>query len=319
VPRSASSPRATRTIRLRRPLDLALTLGPLRRGRTDPCTRIDGRHVWRASWTPDGPVSLHLHHADPDRLEVEAWGAGADWAVAHAPTLVGEDDDVDAFVELLDRTDSRAAPLIRRLHRERPGLRMPRSGALVEAMVPVVLEQKVTGQSARRSYRGIVWGFGEPAPAAPGSGRPLRLPPHPSVLAELPEWAWHRHNVEARRAGTIRRVASRAGRLDEAVDLAPGVAQSRLRTIAGVGEWSIAEASLVALGDPDAVSVGDFHLKNHVAFALRGVPRGDDAEMLEVLEPFRGQRGRVCRLIVLGAAGAPRYGPRLSNHDIRRL
>ena len=101
--------------------------------------------------------------------------------------------------------------------------------------------------------------------------------------------------------------------------LAPGVAHDRLRSIPGIGEWSIAEAALVALGDPDAVSVGDYHLKNHVAFALRGRPRGDDAEMLEVLEPFRGQRGRVCRLIVLAGPGAPRYGPRTRSHDIRRI
>lgn len=304
---------------LARPLDLATTLGPLRRGRADPTTRVEGRHVWRASRTPDGPVSLHLHHVDPQRLDAHAWGPGAGWALDRVPDLIGEHDDVEAFDELLDRADGPAVDRIRRLHRERPGLRIPRSGALVEAMVPTVLEQKVTGQSARRSYRGIVWAFGEPAPACPVPGRPLRLPPHPSVLAELPEWAWHRHNVEARRAGTVRRVAARADRLDEAVDLPLAVAQARLRSITGVGAWSIAEASLVALGDPDAVSVGDYHLKDHVAFALRGAPRGDDAEMLEALEPFRGQRGRVCRLIMLGAPAPPRYGPRLANHDIRHL
>lgn len=308
-----------RTIVLRRPLDLGLTLGPLRRGRGDPCVHAEGRHVWRASRTPDGPVSLHLHHAEPDRVEAQAWGEGAGWALEHAPELIGEGDDVDAFADLLERADSRAAPLIRRFHRAHPGLRMSRSGALTEAMVPTVLEQKVTGQSARRSYRGIVRAFGEPAPAVPGLGRPLRLPPSPSVLAELPDWAWHRHDVEARRAGTIRRVAQRASWLDEAVDLAPGVAHDRLRSIPGVGDWSIAEAARVALGDPDAVSVGDYHLKNHVAFALRGVPRGDDAEMIEVLEPFRGQRGRVCQLIVLAGPAAPRYGPRTRSHGIRHI
>jgi len=312
-------PSVTRTIVVRRPLDLGLTLGPLRRGRGDLCMQVDGRHVWRASRTPDGPVSLHLHHIEPDRVEAQAWGAGADWALAHAPELIGEDDDIDAFADLLERADSRAVPLLRRFHRQHPGLRIPRSGALTEAMVPVVLEQKVTSQSARRSYRSIVWAFGEPAPAVPGLGRPLRLPPSPSVLAELPDWAWHRHNVEARRASTIRRVAQRASRLDDAVALAPGVAHDRLRSIPGVGEWSIAEAARVALGDPDAVSVGDYHLKNHVAFVLRGAPRGGDAEMLEVLEPFRGQRGRVCQLIVLCGPTPPRYGPRVRRHDIRGI
>ena len=308
-----------RTILLRGPLDLGLTLRPLRRGRGDPCVQVDGRHIWRASRTPDGPVSLHLHQSGSDRVEAQAWGPGADWALEHAPELIGETDDVDAFADLLDRADSRAVPLIRRFHRTHAGLRMPRSGALTEALVPVVLEQKVTGQSARRSYQSVVRAFGEPAPVVPGSGRALRLPPSPSVLAELPDWAWHRHNVEARRAGTIRRVAQRAAWLDEAVDLAPGVAHDRLRSIPGIGDWSIAEAARVALGDPDAVSVGDYHLKNHVAFVLRGVPRGDDAQMIEVLEPFRGQRGRVCQLIVLAGPAPPRYGPRTRSHVIRNI
>jgi hypothetical protein len=34
--------------------------------------------------------------------------------------------------------------------------------------------------------------------------------------------------------------------------------------------------------------------------------------MLELLEPFRGHRGRVCVLLAHGGLGAPRFGPRMS-------
>ena len=67
----------------------------------------------------------------------------------------------------------------------------------------------------------------------------------------------------------------------------------------------------MAWGDPDAISIGDYHIPNLVAFALAGEPRGDDARMLELLEPYRGQRGRVQRLLELSGIRPPRYGPRM--------
>ncbi len=94
-------------------------------------------------------------------------------------------------------------------------------------------------------------------------------------------------------------------------------ARRRLRVIPGVGVWTSAEVALVALGDADAVSVGDYHLKNVASWHLAGEPRGTDERMLELLEPFRPHRGRVLRLLKIGAGPAPRYGPRmpLSGHE----
>jgi hypothetical protein len=65
------------------------------------------------------------------------------------------------------------------------------------------------------------------------------------------------------------------------------------------------------------VPLGDYHIPNAVTWALAGEPRGDDARMLELLEPYTGQRGRVIRLLMSGGRGAPRYGPKLSRQDIR--
>ena len=65
-----------------------------------------------------------------------------------------------------------------------------------------------------------------------------------------------------------------------------------------------------AMGDPDAVAVGDFHLKNVVSFNLAGEPRGTDERMLELLAPYEGQRGRVVRLLMLDGKAPPAFGPR---------
>ena len=195
------------------------------------------------------------------------------------------------------------------LHRRLRGLRIGRTGAVIEALVPSILEQKVVGLEARRSYARLVCDLGEPAPG-PGAGT-LVVPPAADVVAATPTWVFHRANVERKRADTIRRACSYAARLEEAVAMAPDDARRRLTALPGVGAWTAAEVAMVALGDADAVSVGDYHLPHQVSWALAGEPRGDDARMLELLEPWRGHRGRVLRLLAAGTGAAPRYGPRL--------
>jgi 3-methyladenine DNA glycosylase/8-oxoguanine DNA glycosylase len=145
---------------------------------------------------------------------------------------------------------------------------------------------------------------------------PLLLPPEPARIAALPYYVFHRFNVERRRAETVRLVARHARRLEETTAMSPADATRRLRALPGIGVWTAAEVSLVALGDADAVSVGDYHLPNHVAWALAGEARADDARMLELLEPYRGHRGRVIRLIVAGHPGPPKFGPRLPLNSI---
>ena len=196
-----------------------------------------------------------------------------------------------------------------------PGLRITRSRAVFEALLPAVLTQKVTGLEAARAIRGLVRALGEPAPGPAG----LRLPPPPEALAALPyEW-FHRFGVEMRRANVLRHAAARADRLEEAGAMDLASARRRLLAFPGVGPWTAAEVAVVALGDADAVSVGDYHIPNTVAWALAGEPRADDERMLELLEPYAGHRGRVIRLLEAAGISAPRYGPRATVRSIRNL
>lgn len=287
----------TRRLTLTRPLDLRLTLAPTRAGKGDPSTLLRYDEAFRASRTPDGPATVHLVVRD-DELAGEAWGDGAEWALHQLPSLVGE-DDVDDF-----RTDH---VLVRDLHRRTPGLRMGRTGRVFEALVPAVCAQGVSGYEAKRSHRQIMQAFGEPAPGP--TQLELLVPPDARTLASTSHQDLHTLGLERERADVIRRAAARAATLEGIVDLLADEAERRLRTIAGVGVWTSAIIRQAALGDADAVPVGDDHLKHLVAWVFTGERRGTDAQMLELLEPFRGHRGRVLRLLKAARLGPPRHEP----------
>lgn len=295
-----------RTIRVTRPLDLKLTLRPLQHGSSDPTIRVHRREAWRATRTPDGPATQHLR-VDGATVEVTAWGPGAEWVLERAPDLIGESDDGDAFAP--DHAG------LRELHRRHPGLRIGRSDAVVETIVPTILEQKVTGAGARRSYRALVRRYGEPAPGPAG----LMLQPEPGVLAALPYQDFHPFGIERKRAATVKVACSYARRLEETVTMPLAEARRRLLALPGVGEWTTALVAGTAWGDADAVEVGDFHVPNLIAWFFAGEPRGTDARMLELLAPYAGHRGRVIRLIEYSGMRAPRYGPRLAVADLTKI
>jgi 3-methyladenine DNA glycosylase/8-oxoguanine DNA glycosylase len=287
----------TRRIPTARPIDLRETLGPLRRGAGDPTMVVGPGEVARASRTPGGPGTIRLT-AEPGGIRAQAWGPGAGWLLEHAAAWSGALDD-DGF--------DPPSGVVRDLHRRHPGLRIPRTGLVLERLIPVILEQKVTSEEARRSYRRLARALAEPAPG------PLRLslPPDPARVAALPWEDFHPFGVERRRAMLLREVARRAAWFDGAAALPIEGARRRLGLLPGIGPWSGAEVARTALGDGDSVSVGDYHVPNIVAWALAGEPRGTDERMLELLAPFAPHRGRVQRLLEVSRIRPPAFGPRM--------
>jgi 3-methyladenine DNA glycosylase/8-oxoguanine DNA glycosylase len=227
--------------------------------------------------------------------------------VEHAAALAGLDD-------LPERFDP-APGLVRDLHRRYLGVRIGRSARVVDSLVASILGQKVTSREAHRSYRSLVGRYGAPAPGPVE----LLVPPPPGLLAALPTYEYHGLGIERRRAETIKRVAARSQRMEEAASMPSPEASRRLQAVLGVGPWTAALVLGSALGDPDAVPVGDYHIPDTVAWNLAGEPRGDDRRMLELLEPFRGQRGRVIWLLKVGGRRPPAYGPRKTVRDIRPI
>lgn len=206
-------------------------------------------------------------------------------------------------------------PIVGDLRRRFVGMRLGRTGRVIEALVPAILDQKFTGVEAKRVWRRLVLRFGEPAPGPSG----LFVPPAPDLLARQPYYALHPVGIERRRAELIRAACERSAWLERASELPREVGYRRLSSVRGIGPWTAAEVGVRAFGDADAVSVGDYHVPSLVTWALAGEPRGSDRRMLELLEPYSGHRARVIRLLESSGITAPRYGPRAPRHDISCL
>ncbi len=289
APSSVAEPARSVLVELERPIDLVRTMAHGRMGMGDPCLRVVADGVWRATRTPDGLASQRLRVVRRGAVQADAWGPGADWLVERAPALCGALDHPEDFRP--------GQPLLSHLVHAHPGLRIGRTDAIFETALFVTLEQKIATREAWRNWRLMVRGLGE---RAPGPLADLWAPPAPRRIAATPYEVFHRFGIERRRAETLRRLAVVAHRLEETVSLTLDAAYRRLQAIVGVGPWTAARVAMLALGDGDAVFVGDLHLPHLVTSALAGERRGSDERMLELLEPYRGHRARVVRLLLAG-------------------
>jgi len=291
--------------RPRAPIDVRRAVGYQQRGAHDPAqTEVHGV-IWRATRTPLGIATLALR-IERDRVRAAAWGPGADWALDQVPALCGARDDPDGF-------DASLHPVIAATHHRHPDLRLSRTDLLFDALVSAIFEQKVTGLQAFGAWRAILTWHGDRAPGP--TPKPMFAPPADWHL--IPSWVWHRAGLEPPQARTVVAAGLRRASIERAVTSGGAGADRVLTSLPGVGVWTSAEARIRAFGDPDAVSVGDYHVAHGVGFALTG-HRTDDDGMLELLEPWRGHRQRVIRLIGLSGAREPRRGPRLAPEDHRR-
>ena len=294
------------------PYDLLGSLDVLRRGPYDPaCRRTADGALWRATRTPQGPATLRVRREGDGRVRATAWGPGAEWALETLPGFLGAQDDPAAFVP-------RHRLVAESLRRHR-GLRLIRTGLVFEALVPSILEQRVTTEEAYRAWRSLLRRFGEPAPGPAGRELGMYVTPEPRAWARVPSWEWHLAGVDGKRSATVVRAARVAARLEEAAGMALPAALARLQAVPGIGPWTAAETLQRSNGDPDALTLGDLHLPVTVGWALAGVRDGDDALMLELLAPYAGQRHRAARLILLTGAAPARRAPRQRHARIARL
>lgn len=307
------------------PYALRATLGVLQRGPQDPTTRVGDSQAWLCFHTHAGPVTLRVSRTGgiSSTVLLQAWGPGAQAAVEQGLRLVGAEDDWSAF----DAPGYRETvpTVVAQTRRLNPGLRLPATGRIFDALLPAILEQKVTVIEAHFAWKYLAFSVGEipPSPAPAG----MRLPPTPAVVRSLQPWQWHQARVDSKRSATAVRAAVLArglerwgglplGAVREGV-LGAGTIDAALGSIPGVGPWSIAEALQRSHGSPDHISVGDYHLAAFVGQALTG-RRVDDAGMLQLLAPYAGHRQRVVRM--LGASGVRKqaFGPRVAPMDHRR-
>ncbi|QLQ14646.1 MAG: DNA-3-methyladenine glycosylase 2 family protein [Micropruina sp.] len=285
------------------PCPVGLVWAHWRRGAGDPTYRVDdlGRH-WRGLRTPLGPATVCVAPLTSDEIRAQAWGEGAEWVLDRLPSMLGADDDPSGFQP--------AHPVVAEALRRHPHWRLGRGGLVMEALVPAIIEQKVTGQEAFGGFRRLVHFHGERAPG-PGAVLHLWVQPSAETIRGIPSWQWLKLHIDPARSRTLQRVARVADALERTLDVDPGLADRRLRSIAGLGVWTSAEVRFRAHGDPDAVSFGDYHIAKDLGWALTG-ERVDDEALAELLEPYRPHRHRVQALVPLVAGHAPRRGPRMA-------
>ena len=285
------------------PCPVGEVLSAVRRGPGDPTYRIDpDGTIWRGIRTPVGIATLKVS-SRPKASEVyaAAWGPGADWVLEQLPAMLGADDDPSGFQP--------RHPVIADAHRRHPHWRVGRTGLVMEALVPAVIEQKVTGKEAFTGFRQLVYRFGERAPG-PGVETNLWVQPLPEQLRRIPSWEWLKLNVDPARSRTVIRAAQVAPGLERTAGLVGEELDRRLRSVPGIGVWTSAEVRSRAHGDADAVSFGDYHIAKNVGWALTGDEVDDDG-LAELLEPYRPHRHRVQRLVELAGVHRPRRGPRM--------
>ena len=300
---------AHRTVTFPSPVDVGRTWSVLRRGSGDPTFRTIGPTMWRTSRMPSGPVTVAVEQRSTRTVAAEAWGPGADEMLSTLPTALGADDDPAGFVP--------AHPAVADAYRRFPGVRVPRTGRVLEALIAAVIEQRVVGKDAKDAWRRLLLRHGDPAPGPAPEG--MRVFPTADTWAALPSWEWHVAGVDPQRYRTAQacaRVGVQLERLSTLDDL-PAVYRG-LRSIPGVGVWTAAETGSRALGDADAVPFGDYHLGHLVGIGLLGRRLRDDDEIAEALEPYRPQRYRAVRLLELSPhVRLERRGPRASRVDHR--
>ncbi|MFT7582081.1 MAG: 3-methyladenine DNA glycosylase/8-oxoguanine DNA glycosylase [Myxococcota bacterium] len=197
--------------------------------------------------------------------------------------------------------------VLREAHKTYRGVRLGRGWPVMATLVRVICGQKVTSVEAQRSWRSLCYTLGEPAP---GPHPELRLAAHPKVLAGIPEYGYRPHGIDRQRAEVILRACQVAHRLRRVAAMPAVEAAKFLVKVRGIGPWTAWGTVEQTHGHADGVLIGDYHIPNLVCWALAGEPRGDDARMIALLEPYRGHRMRVVRLLERTVGHAPRYGPR---------
>ncbi|CAA9242631.1 MAG: Methylphosphotriester-DNA--protein-cysteine S-methyltransferase (EC / DNA-3-methyladenine glycosylase II [uncultured Acidimicrobiales bacterium] len=222
---------------------------------------------------PRGPGTVSLHdggdHVSCTLRLTDVADLAA--AVSRCRRLLDLDADPVAVDEHLG-----ADPVLGPLVREAPGTRVPGHVDGAELAVRAVLGQQVSVAGARTLAARLVRSHGERL-AAPDGGL-THLFPTPAALAAMDpaELAMPRARARAL-LGLARALDDGDVALDGGADRA--ATEAALLALPGIGPWTASYIALRALGDPDALPVGDVGLRN----ALRRLGHDADAPELSAL------------------------------------
>ena len=290
------------------PYALRTSLRSIQKSTYDPTTRLSNHRFVRAMRTPEGTATLSatLHREEENsRFVVETFGKGAEWAMQKAPSILGIDRPAFTYDDAMSK--SADWKKLRQVYKKNVGMRFPKTYRVAQLLIPIVLEQLVTGPEATRAFQGLTKRFSEPAP---GPFQPLMLPVKNEVLARLPPTEFLPMGIPRKIGETLTRVGVHGDALEQAAFLDVRDCYDRLTSVRGIGPWTAYCVMYNGLGFTDCFAYGDYHVKNFVGYFLAGKDRSTDDEMVEMLAPFAPHRGVAARLIELSGLKAPQYGPK---------
>ena len=303
-------PELTESIPVHGSYDLAATLSLFALGRGDPCVRIDSEHVVRCALsTRQGAAALRLTR-EPETLRVELVGDDLEWLQPRLPAALGL-----SFTPPILEGPHRLRALAHRL----AGLRLLKLPVLFPRIVQLILQQLVTFQDACHGWRSLVQRYGIAV------DDDLYLPPTPAVLARLASYQFVECGIlpqHGRRIRGLARLADRIETLWGVGDSPDAINQTSdyLLHQRGIGPWTVGDLRGSAMGDDDAIVIGDYGFPKHVAYFFEGREEADDDEMLRILEPYQPHRFYVLSLLIKGTKPPPRRAPRhrLLRHRLLR-
>ncbi|MFC5863120.1 DNA-3-methyladenine glycosylase family protein [Acidicapsa dinghuensis] len=276
------------------PVHFPRTFNLQRLGPYDPTTELHSDCFRKAFFYRGTPAAIEIIRSTKDEkraLVIRTHGDNADELLAETAADLQQEDGYAQF--------STSDAGMQRLHRLLPGLRVVRVPWLYDMTCSAILQQRVRTVDAMREWRKIAYRYGTPAPLG------LHAFPSAEVLAAVPQFALESIGIDAKRAKTLLRFA----REMRFVSLKPGMDFEQLRQtllrVAGIGPWTTETVLGYGAGDTDAAIPGDLHLPRIVCYALAGEEDGTDERMMELLEPFRGHRFRIIRLITSAGIDLP--------------
>ena len=266
-------------------------------GKHDPRARLTTDQYAFSSNLPSGTATA-LIKVQGEALKVEIWGDGRDELDLALPELLGTNQALIA-----EEAHQLPKPL---LELRAQGLRRTNRAhlPLTETLVPIVLQQLVTWREAAASWRALLHRYGS---AAPG---PLKLqtPPSAETLANLSLPEYRGLGIAVKRARTIQKLSVNLQRHQHK---APEELTKLAMKSPGVGPWTQALFLGLEAGYSDVIPTGDYHLPSTVMWALNGTRSGTDEDMVYALEPYRGYRFDIIRLIMGSNISVPRRNPRM--------
>jgi len=262
-----------------------------RLGPYDPTADAGKDHFRKAFFYRGEPGAVEFLR-DGNFLDVRAYGGFAAPLLEETLRGLSQDDLYSTFA-----TEDSG---VWRLHRSLPGLRLLRVPWLYDMTCSAILQQRIRTVDAMRDWRRIAQRWGVPGPLG------LRAFPSAEMLAQVAQFELEALGIDAQRSRTLLRFAQES----RFVPLKPGMSFAELRRhllrVPGIGPWTTESVMGYGAGDADAAIPGDLHLPHLVSYALAGEPEGSDERMMELLEPFRGHRFRIIRLLYESRLAVPR-------------